>query len=101
MEKRTKTNEKKKMAGSLSNGPFLTSLFTEAQKSKFHKRKSSFHNWNFSTIFCGFWRLLERLKKNKNTGTEDDKKGTREKKRKTTKTSKIEKKERKIEKLKK
>ena len=42
MEKRTKTNEKKKMAGSLSNGPFLTSMSTEAQKTQqFHKRKSS------------------------------------------------------------
>ena len=42
------------------------SLSAEAQKSNFHKRKSSFYNRNFWTIFCGFWRLLgQQFKKKK------------------------------------
>ena len=67
-------------AESPSNGQFLTSSTlstesTEAQKSKFHKRKPSFFsNWNFSTIFL--WVLASARTTSKKEETTHNNKNT-------------------------
>ena len=87
-------------AKSPSNGPFPTLPCPPRSKNLISQKKSrEFNNGNFSTIFCGFWRLLgrlekektEKMKKKKSETKEEGKQGKTNKKSKTEKMKKMKK----------
>ena len=64
LEKMKKNRNEKHESGVTLKWPSPNSLLsTEAKNRIFTKENCHFHNWNFSTVFFRFWRLLGRLKK--------------------------------------
>ena len=86
-EKNKKRKNEKHESGVTLKWAIPNSLSTEAKNRFFRRENRHFYNKNFSTIFCGFWRLLGRLEKEKNETLEHKEKKEKNVQRKNQQTT--------------